>query len=99
MYFGGNGLNCEVEFLDDHCIVYYNINWSHFELQFDLDGCEYESWFDKWLELEVNLLGVVFSFVGIMIGVLYWVKDVDYWCFMGMGLSNGDIFGQESFYM
>ena len=33
LYLGGNGLNCEVEFLDDHRIVYHNTNWSHSEPQ------------------------------------------------------------------
>ena len=47
MYLGGNGLNCEVEFLDDHRIVYQNTNWSHSEPQFAADGREYESRFDK----------------------------------------------------
>ena len=99
MYLGGNGLNCEVEFLDDHRIVHHNTNWSHSEPQLDPDGREYESRFDKRLESEANLLGVVFSFAGIMTGAPYRVKDADHWCFTGTGLSNGDIFGQESLHM
>ena len=38
MYLGGNGLNCEVEFLDEHVIVYQNTNWSHSEPQHDASG-------------------------------------------------------------
>ena len=34
MYLGGNGLDCEVEFLGNHRIVYHNTNWSHSEPQF-----------------------------------------------------------------
>ncbi len=74
MYLGGNGLNCEVEFIDDHRIVYQNTDWSHSEPQYRPDGSEYESRFDKRQESEANLLGVVFSFAGIMTGAPYEVK-------------------------
>ncbi|MFT5326501.1 MAG: N,N-dimethylformamidase [Planctomycetaceae bacterium] len=96
MYLGGNGLNCEVEFLDDHRIVYQNTHWSHSEPQFAPDGTEYESRFDKRQESEANLLGVVFTFPGIMTGAPYEVKDATHWCFEGTGLSNGDTFGEKS---
>lgn len=96
MYLGGNGLNCEVEFLDDHRIIYQNTDWSHSEPQYRLDGSEYESRFDKRQESEANLLGVVFSFAGIMTGAPYEVKDASHWCFEGSGLSNGDTFGEKS---
>lgn len=96
MYLGGNGLNCEVEFLDDHRIVYQNTSWSHSEPQFAPDGRQYESRFDKRQESEANLLGVVFTFPGIMTGAPYQVKDATHWCFEGTGLSNGDTFGEKS---
>ena len=99
MYLGGNGLNCEVEFLDNHRIVYHNTNWSHSEPQFAEDGREYESRFDKRNESEANLLGVVFTFPGIMTGAPYRVIDADHWCFEGNGLSNGDTFGEKSLHM
>ncbi len=96
MYLGGNGLNCEVEFLDEHRIVYQNTEWSHTEPQFAEDGREYESRFDKRQESEANLLGVVFTYPGIMTGAPYQVKDADHWCFAGTGLKNGDTFGEKS---
>ncbi|MEQ9407531.1 MAG: carboxypeptidase regulatory-like domain-containing protein [Fuerstiella sp.] len=96
MYLGGNGLNCEVEFLDDHRIVYQNTSWSHSEPQFAPDGREYESRFDKRQESEASLLGVVFSFAGIMTAAPYEVKDETHWCFDGTGLKNGDTFGERS---
>ncbi len=96
MYLGGNGLNCEVEFLDDRRIVYQNTNWSHSEPQFAPDGHEYESRFDKRQESEASLLGVVFSDPGIMTAAPYQVKDADHWCFAGTGLKNGDTFGEQS---
>jgi len=99
MYLGGNGLNCEVEFLDDHRIVYHNTRWSHSEPQTVADGREYESRFDKRVESEANLLGVVFSFPGIMTSAPYRVVDADHWCFADTGLNNGDMFGERSLHM
>lgn len=99
IYLGGNGLNCEVEFLDDHRIVYQNTKWSHSEPQFAPDGSEYESRFAKRQESEANLLGVVFTFAGVMTAAPYRVNDADHWCFAGTGLKNGDIFGERSLHM
>ena len=96
LYLGGNGLNCEVEFLDDHRIVYHNTNWSHSEPQIAADGREYESRFDRRVESEANLLGVVFSYSGIMTAAPYRVLDDTHWCFAGTGLKNGDVFGEKS---
>lgn len=96
IYLGGNGLNCEVEFLDDHRIVYHNTKWSHSEPQFAPDGREYESRFDKRRESEASLLGVVFTFPGIMTAAPYEVLDARHWCFEGTGLRNGDRFGEKS---
>ena len=99
MYLGGNGLNCEIEFLDDHRIVYQNTRWSHSETQVAPDGGHYESRFDKRYESEANLLGVVFSFPGIMTGAPYRVVDDSHWCFKGTNLKNGDTFGERSLHM
>jgi len=96
MYLGGNGLNCEVEFLDDHRIVYNNTRFSFTEPQQNAEGREYESRFDKRVESEANLLGVVFTFPGIMTGAPYRVIDDTHWCFDGTGFSNGDRFGERS---
>ncbi|MCA9176164.1 MAG: carboxypeptidase regulatory-like domain-containing protein [Planctomycetales bacterium] len=99
MYLGGNGLNCEVEFLDDHRIVYQNTKWSHSEPQYAPDGREYESRLDKRAESEANLLGVVFTFPGIMTAAPYRVEDDSHWCFANTGLRNGDLFGRESLHL
>jgi hypothetical protein len=48
------------------------------------------------VESEANLLGVVFTFPGIMTGAPYRVIDDTHWCFDGTGLSNGDRFGERS---
>ncbi|MBQ16620.1 MAG: N,N-dimethylformamidase [Planctomycetaceae bacterium] len=99
MYLGGNGINCEVEFLDEHRIVYHNTDWSHSETQLKDDGGELESRFDKRVESEANLLGVVFSNSGIMTAAPYRVIDADHWTLDGTGLSNGDTFGTNSLHM
>ena len=96
MYLGGNGLNCEIEFLDEHRVVYHNTNWSHSEVQLKDDGSEFQSRFDKRVESEANLLGVVFSFPGIMTSAPYRVIDADHWTLEGTGLGNGDTFGADS---
>lgn len=96
MYLGGNGLNCEVEFLDEQRIVYQNTRWSHSEPQIAEDGTEYESRFDKRQESEANLLGVAFTFAGIMTAAPYEVRDAEHWCFAETGLKNGDTFGHKS---
>lgn len=99
MYLGGNGLNCEVEFLDDHRLVYQNTRWSHSEPQPSKDGQLYESRFAKRQESEANLLGVVFTFPGIMTAAPYRVVDSGHWCFAGTGLADGDTFGEKSLHM
>ena len=96
MYLGGNGLNCEIEFLDDHRVVYQNTDWSHSEPQLKDDGSEYQSRFDKRVESEANLLGVVFTFPGIMTAAPYKVIDAEHWTLRGTGLKNGDTFGSDS---
>jgi hypothetical protein len=99
MYLGGNGLNCEVEFLDPHRIVYQNTKWSHTEPQRAKDGSMIESRFHARHESEANLLGVVFTNAGIMTGAPYRVIDPTHWCFEGTGLKKGDVFGTKSMHM
>ena len=59
----------------------------------------YESRFHARQESEANLLGVVFSFAGIMTGAPYRVVDERHWCFEGTKLKNDDLFGTESQHM
>ena len=95
MYLGGNGLNCEVEFVDDTTMVVHNGNWgkSH-----PYEGGN-ESRFNLGHESEANLLGVVFNETGIMTAAPYRVEDESHWAFEGTGLKNGDVFGQEFLHM
>lgn len=100
MYLGGNGLNCEVEFLDETTL--------HFNSQLvssdggvamrDPDNPEivYESRLHRRVESEANLLGVVYSDPGVMTAAPYAVKKADHWVFAGTELRNGDVFGEAS---
>ncbi|WP_417376968.1 N,N-dimethylformamidase beta subunit family domain-containing protein [Gimesia maris] len=104
IYLGGNGLNCEVEFLDEERIVYHNTDctsWCGVAMDPPIPEKDstYESRFHARQESEANLLGVVFSFAGIMTGAPYRVVDERHWCFEGTKLKNDDLFGTESQHM
>ncbi len=92
MYLGGNGVNCEVELLDNETMIVHNgvltSLWP--------EGIGAESRLGKQHESEANLLGVVFTPAGIMTAAPYRVIDDSHWCFAGTGLKNGDSFGEKS---
>lgn len=100
MYLGGNGLNCEIEFLDEATMK------CNSQLVSALGGVEmrdphnpdllYESRMHRRLESEANLLGVLYSDSGAMTAAPYAVKDDTHWVFAGTGLCNGDLFGEAS---
>ena len=96
IYLGGNGLNCEVEFLDEHRIVYQNTRFTLAEID---NNPDIDSRFAVRQESEANLLGVVFSFAGIMTAAPYKVLDANHWCFEGTGLTSGHLFGRNSLHM
>ncbi len=95
MYLGGNGVNCEVEFLDADTMVVHNGTMTSLWP----DGIGAESRLAKRLECEARLLGVVFTPAGIMTGAPYRVVDASHWVFAGTGLANGDIFGEKCLHM
>ena len=97
VYLGGNGLNCEVEFLDDNTIAVHNgpYGGGFFHLQ----KIGYESRFHLRHESEANLLGVTCSEAGIMTGAPYRVIDDDHWVFAGTQLKTGDLFGENCLHM
>jgi N,N-dimethylformamidase len=100
MYLGGNGLNCEIELLDEHRMRFNNQligDDSGVGLKDEHDpSIKYESRFHRRHESEANLLGVVFKETGIMTAAPYAVVDASHWVFTGTGLHNGDLFGTES---
>src|SRR4029453_3849277 len=55
-----------------------------------------DSRFHPRVESEANLLGVVFTYDGIMTSAPYRVKDAGHWVFGGTGLKAGDLFGEPS---
>jgi hypothetical protein len=90
MYLGGNGLNCEVEFLDEHTMTVRNGDARKLRRE------KIESRFAMRQESEANLLGIVYTEAGIMTAAPYRVVDASHWVFAGTGLANGDEFGQRS---
>lgn len=101
MYLGGNGLNCEVEFLSEDRMRFktYLAPATGGGLGMpDPNNPEIylESRMHRTLESEANLLGVVCTETGIMTAAPYQVINADHWIFAGTGLQNGAIFGEKS---
>jgi N,N-dimethylformamidase len=99
MYLGGNGLNCEVEFVDEtrlHFRNYQSSTGGEFRYFSAEAGRDIDSRFDRTCESEANLLGVAMTEHGIMTAAPYRVVDAEHWVFAGTGLSNGDVFGEAS---
>jgi len=85
VYLGGNGINCEIEFLSDGAMRCLN-KWDHAK----------ESRFHTRVESEANLLGVVYSDPGAMTVAPYEVLQPEHWAFAGTGLAQGDRFGEKT---
>ncbi len=92
MYLGGNGLNCDVEFLDEQTCIYRNDDVRRLQ-QPDNKA---ESRFHLRHESEANLLGVAYDDRAIMTAAPYRVIDSSHWIFEGTALENGSIFGKPS---
>jgi hypothetical protein len=93
MYLGGNGLNCEVEFLDPQTMAVRNGD------KREMQRHGLESRMHLRIESEANLLGVVYSDAGAMTGAPFRVVDDSHWIFAGTGLKKGDLFGERSLHM
>jgi hypothetical protein len=98
MYLGGNGLNCDVKFLDNYTVVYRNGAHGGAPIE-ELGKIGKESRFDVYFESEANLLGVRCTETGIMTGAPYRVVDDSHWIFAGTGLKKGDLFGEKCLHM
>jgi N,N-dimethylformamidase len=90
LYLGGNGLNCEVDFLDKTTMVVQNGNG------YKMREHGTESRLAFGYESEANLLGVQYTPAGIMTAAPYKVIDADHWVFEGTGMKKGDLFGEKS---
>ena len=93
MYLGGNGLNCEVEFVNPTTVIYKNGDARA------VKGGGYESRFHARVESEAHLLGVVFSETGIMTAAPYRVLKANHWALDGTNLKDGELFGHSSLHM
>lgn len=100
MYLAGNGLNCEVEFLDSGTMRCKSQVIARPGRPGTADPVDpelhHDSRFGRTVESEASLLGVVFTEPGIMTAAPYQVLDADHWIYQGTGLQNGDLFGQQS---
>jgi N,N-dimethylformamidase len=99
VYLGGNGLNCDVEFLDEQTCIYRNEDDRR--MRKANKGAGYkdrplESRFHMRHESEASLLGVVYDDRAIMTAAPYRVVDAGHWIFEGTGLREGGLFGQAS---
>lgn len=88
MYLGGNGINCEVEFLDDATLRFKSYQPG--------DERPWYGRFARTVESEACLLGVAYTETGIMTAAPYRVADAGHWAFAGTGLRDGDTFGEHS---
>jgi N,N-dimethylformamidase len=88
-YLGGNGINCEVEFLDPSTITVHNLDWGARPEEFD-------SRFHMRGESSARLLGTATTMTGYETGAPYQVLDAQHWAFGGSGLAHGDLFGHAS---
>jgi hypothetical protein len=88
MYLGGNGLDCEVEFLGDDAL--------HFRTEDEEPGGPFENRMHRTFAATSALVGVVFTDAGAMTSAPYRVCAADHWAFAGTGLGEGDVFGTES---
>ena len=101
IYLGGNGLNCEVEFLGEDALRFKTYlapaNGGELGMPDPKNPDFYcDSRMARTLESEANLVGVVCTDSGIMTAAPYKVLNADHWAFAGTGLSNGGLFGENS---
>jgi hypothetical protein len=95
MYLGGNGLNCDVEFVDEQSCIYRNEDNRRLRSR----DPKFDSRFHLRHESEASLLGVVYDERGIMTAAPYEVVAEQHWVFDGTELHQGDRFGERSQHM
>lgn len=101
IYLGGNGLNCEVEFVGEEALRFKTYLAPEHGSELGMPDPKnpnvyFDSRMARTLESEANLLGVVCTDSGIMTAAPYKVLKADHWIFAGTGLNNGDLFGEKS---
>ena len=88
VYLGGNGLDCEVEFLDPATL--------RFRTEDEDPNGPFENRMHRSFQPTAGLLGVMFTASGAMTAAPYRVVDAGHWAFNGTGLRAGDMFGAAS---
>lgn len=88
MYLGGNGLDCEVAFVDGDALV--------FRTEDPPDDGPFENRMHRTYAATSALLGVVYTETGAMTAAPYAVVAADHWAFTGTGFEVGDQFGSAS---
>lgn len=88
LYLGGNGLDCEVEFVEPDAL--------HFLTEDPAPGSGLDCRMHRSYESPAGLIGTVFTPAGAMTAAPYQVLAEDHWVFAGTGLRNGDRFGTSS---
>jgi hypothetical protein len=100
MYLGGNGINCEVELLEDSRMVCKTELRAEGESlgmwHPDKPGVWFESRFQFTVESEARLLGVVTTAPGLMTSAPYRAVEPSHWIFAGTNLNENDLFGFRS---
>lgn len=100
MYLGGNGIDCEVEYLSGdtmRCKSY--LPWAPGTMQFTdpATGVAYDCRFHYTTgSSPAELLGVVYTEPGVGTSAPFRVEDAAHWALAGTGLRNGDTFGTQS---
>jgi len=100
MYLGGNGMDCEVEFVSDGTATIHRNgdqrHWIEIRSFTGGPGAEAPRRIEAGVECPANLLGVKTTLTGMGTGAPYLVRDADHWAFEGTGLRAGDTFGHAS---
>lgn len=90
MYLGGNGINCEVEMLDEQTMVVHNTNLT------GVPEAERDDRFGRRNPSAAGLLGIGSTFAGYETGAPYRILEPDHWVFRGLGAKHGDLVGTRS---
>ncbi|HEV2294764.1 MAG TPA: N,N-dimethylformamidase beta subunit family domain-containing protein [Tepidisphaeraceae bacterium] len=100
MYLGGNGIDCEVEFLDGsamRCKTWLPGPPGTLRFVEPDSGRPFDCRFHYTTgQSPAELLGVIFTDAGAMTSAPYRVLEVSHWAFAGTGLREGDTFGTST---
>jgi hypothetical protein len=100
LYLGGNGIDCEIDFLHDaamRCKTWLPNPRGALQFVEPKSGKKYDCRFHYFGESPAELLGVVFTEPGAMTSAPYRVKENStHWIFKGTNLKTGATFGANS---